>query len=318
MEVILEIQKGKQSTVLKMIDKNRKKFPKIQKLIKYDDDDSGIPRHIMVIYDDKYTLDYNKREQLKKKYLNLTNVLDATVIQITRMNKKNISKKRCHFIFDVDSTLTSGKHTIRDKIRSIFTKISDQGHRVYLASGRHETQLRKDMGYLNTERFGIAENGGIILGMGTDDHLVLGNRTEPDKVLLYMKMHCKKITEDMPQGFRITEVIFNAKITQSKFLNYVKKSKANVSVLSSKNSYHVAKKNINKGYALERLRHELKFGDNDIVIGVGDSDLDIPMFKESDHAFAVGNASLNAKKHAENLERSHADGIEEMYTRLFV
>ncbi len=88
-------------------------------------------------------------------------------------------------------------------------------------------------------------------------------------------------------------------------------------VLASKNAYHVTKKHINKGSALERLRTELRFGDYDIIVGVGDSDLDISLFKESDYKFAVGNASPDAKKAATPLKGNYVDGVVEMYEKYF-
>ncbi len=317
MEVILKVKRGKATSVIAEIKKHSRKFTKIKHLKKYNDFERPSITYVVVTYSDDHLLSDKGANQLKKKYESLSNVTDITVNQAINAFKENISDKNCHFVFDVDSTLTKGRGTIQNKVRNIFAQMNASGHRVYLASGRNEAQLRQDMDNFNTERFGIAENGGIIIGMGSDGHLILGNRTEPDKVLQYMKKHCKKITEDVVQGIRITERIFDAVIKESKFLNYVKKSNANVEVLASKNSYHVVKKKINKGYALERLSTELRFGNDDVVIGVGDSDLDVPLFGESVYKFAVGNASPKAKKTAIFLSENYADGVQEMYQKWF-
>ena len=133
-----------------------------------------------------------------------------------------------------------------------------------------------------------------------------------------MKTKCRKIKEDIRQGMRLTERIFLATINEEKFRKYVEKSKAKVDILAGKNSYHVTKKKIDKGFALEKLKAKIRFGKNDIIIGVGDSDLDIPLFKEADYSFIVGNGSKKAKKYAVNLKGNYVDGIKEIQCGLFV
>ncbi|RNJ79806.1 MAG: HAD family phosphatase [Nitrosopumilus sp. B06] len=293
------------------IKRNKRKFPKMTKSKKYH------PSRIIVCYPDDYFLNTKNAEKLQKKYGSLPNVVEAKINQAVKGFKSNISTKSCHFFFDVDSTLTEGDGVIQNKVRGIFAQMKNDECRVYLASGRDVDQLGKDIKDLGAERRAIAENGGILIGVGPDGQKNIGNKKHPDTVSAYMRQHCKKIKEDIGQGVRETERIFKATIPEKKFLEYVKKSRANVSVLASKNSYHVTEKNINKGHALERLKNHLKFGTHDLVIAVGDSDLDVPMMKKSHHAFAVGNASLKARRAGIHLGRNYADGVEEMYERWF-
>lgn len=311
MEILLKVKKGKENALINII-KNKRKL--CNKLLKVEKNNES---YIIAHYEADYFIDDRQKDGLKKMYEKLPEVVTVTINQATDRNMGNITIKNCHFIFDVDSTLTSGRGTIQNKICNIFENMKNDGYRIYLASGRCMDQLREDMQNLKTERYGIAENGGILLGLGRDGYLAIGDRKEPDKVLAYMKGNCKKIKEDIPQGMRLTERIFKRNIPKSEFLKYVKKSKIKVAVGTSQDAYHVTKKKIDKGHALERLRTYLKLGDNDVVIGVGDSNLDVPLFKEADAAFAVGNASDDAKRNATVLDGKYADGIEEMYEKYF-
>ena len=307
LEAILQVKKGKENAVIKKINENRRSFPKIRKVEKYNDN------HVIVFYPEDYFLSEDAINQLQKKFQCLDNIVQVSINQPNKDFKKNISTKHCHFIFDVDSTLTTGRGTIQHKVRDIFNDMKDDGHRIYLASGRSMEQLRQDIMNFKTEQYGIAENGGILLGFGKDGYLVIGDRTNPDKISVYMKQKCKKIKEDIEQGMRLTEKIFKATVPEPTFLKYVKRSKIKVNVLASKNSYHVAQDKVNKGFALEKLKTKLRFGFSDLVIGIGDSGLDIPLLEESDYGFVVGNASQKAKGAGIVLGKSYADGVKEMY-----
>lgn len=312
LEIFLTVQNNKRNAVICNIKKKKRSFPRIQNIETYNSN------YIVVSYPSNYILDNVQKNRLKKRYELLPDVDSVALPNVINDLDENMSTKNFHFVFDVDSTLTTGRGTIQNMVRGIFRKMKESGHRIYLASGRSEPQLRQDMKDFNTECYGIAENGGILIGMGHDGHLLVGDRTEPDKVLLYMKQNCNTVKEDIDQGMRLTERIFTHTISTNRFLSYVRKSRARVDVLASKNAYHVTKKQINKGFALERLRTELRFGDNDKVVGVGDSDLDVPLFQESDYSFAVGNSSPNAKRAAKNhLGRNYADGVAEMYEKCF-
>ena len=318
LEVVLEIKKGKGAVIIKEIEECKRKFLNFQKLERYAEHQNNTKHFVLVTYGVDHLLSHNDVEKLKTRYAKINNVQCVTINQATNEFRSNISTKNCHFVFDVDSTLTTGRGTIQNKVRNIFNKMKDDdSHRVYLASGRSMGQLRQDMTDFQTEDYGIAENGGILLSFGRDGYLLISDRVEPDKVLHYMKTNRIKIKEDIEQGFRLTERIFHADVPAKQFLEYVEKSGAKVTVLASKTSFHVTKEKIDKGFALEKLRTKLRLGYDDVIIGVGDSDLDISLLKESDYKFAVGNASRRTKSVAVNLRGDFADGIKEMYEQWF-
>lgn len=308
------------------LDKNAKNDQILTKIKKFRDcstiNDTG--DHIVftlknpLLINDKITI-----TKIEKKYGGVPGVKKVIVSPVKDNQSEltnQVKHKNFHCFFDIDSTLTKGDGVINKKIRVIFDKMkNDNGMRIYFVSGRSIPQIIKNMDEFDTEPYGIAENGGVIIGVGINGELVFGDRTEPDVLDAYIKSHCPEIKEDIRQGYRKTERIYlqTSKITEKKFCDYVKKSNAIVGFQSSINSYHISKKNINKGTAVDKLTCELRFGPNDITIAVGDADMDESMIKNAEVGFAVGNATAKAWVAADiPLTYEHDKGIEEMYNKL--
>ncbi len=230
---------------------------------------------------------------------------------------RGIRDKSLHCFFDIDGTLTRGSSIINRKIRTIFGRMKKaSGMRIYFASGRSIPRLEKDMKSFQTEPYGIAENGGVIIGLGSEE--TPGDRTQPDVLNSYILRNCRTVREDIDQGFRKTERIYLQESVSRRQMNgYVRKSKAKVDIHPSKNSYHVSAKGINKGSAIEKLTTEMRFGPDDFVVVVGDADMDVPMLQASDLGLAVGNASSAVISEADiALTGKHEKGIAEMYGEL--
>ncbi len=315
LQIRLAARSGSLNKLVSAIVDNRSRFPNVQEIVRCRALGSG-KSYVIVTYRHGYAPSAAGIAKITSAYMDLGCVADATVIGTPDKFAATRFGNTLHFFFDVDSTLTEGNCLILNKVRKTFKKMVRDGHRIYLVSGRHADQLRPDAKSLGIEPLGIAENGGLITLPSPSERITLGDRSEPDEVLHYMIIHCPKVREDVSQAMRITERIFLRGVSETKFREYVKKSKANVDVLSSKTSYHVAKRGVNKGSALEELKARLKFGKYDIAVGVGDSDLDVPMFEKSNWSFAVHNASSRAKKAATVvLEGSYGDGVAEIYDR---
>lgn len=309
MKIYLDVNKRNKNRVRKQIEKFR--------TIDYINDVSN--RLIVILKKPVAFEDKNTIKQLQKKFNipGVTNVIVSPIKKDRGGSSLKIKHKNCHCFFDIDSTLTKGDGNITSNIQNIFKKMKADGFRIYFASGRQIADVQKDMKDFGTEKLGIAENGGIILGMGPQGEYVHGDRTQPDKLDAYLKRNCKTIKEDIEQGFRRTERIYLDKIPLQKLKKYKKASKAKVEILASKTAYHVSKMKINKGSAIGKLKTYMNFGPNDIVVSIGDADMDIPMFNESELSYVVGNGSKNALKEAKfPLEKEHDEGIEEFYNEL--
>lgn len=308
------------------LEKNANKDQIIKKISRFKDTsnvyDAG--NNLVVHLNNSLSID-NKQavRKIEKKYklLGIKTVI-VSPVKVIPESPINIQYKNLHCFFDIDSTLTKGNGVINKRIREIFEDMKNNNNmRIYFVSGRNIPQIRKDMTEFDTEPYSIAENGGVLIGVGRDGDLLFGDRKEPDAADIYLKSRCPNIKEDIGQGFRKTERIYlqTSKVSRKKFDEYVTKSKAKVEVQASKNSYHVSKKAINKGSAVEKLTCELRFGRNDIVVAVGDADMDESMIKNAQIGFAVGNASPAALKAADvQLTYEHDKGIKEMYDELLI
>ena len=315
LQIRLTARAGSLDKLVAAVVNNRRRFPNVQEIARCKAL-GNTKSYAIVTYRSGYAPSAASMAKIANAYMDLGCVAEAMVIGTPGDSADTTFRNALHLFFDVDSTLTEGNSLILNKVRKTFRKMIRDGHRIYLVSGRHTDQVKTDIETLGAEPYGIAENGGIITLASPSGRIKLGDRSEPDEVLRYMKINCRRVREDIPQAMRITERIFIKGVPEAKFREYVKKSKARVDVLSSKTSYHVAKRGVNKGSALEKMRAHLELGEYDVVVGVGDSDLDVPMFEKSDCSFAVHNASRRAKKAAAVvLEGSYGDGVAEIYDR---
>ena len=280
---------------------------------------TSVTSNQIVIKLDKQPTSKSRIRILEDTFKKIRGVLLVTYIPLylnikdTSLNE-SLRTNRCRFVFDIDSTLTrGGPGTIHHKIEDVFNKMVEKGIRIYLATGRSMPDLNKLIKEYPVEKYPIAENGGILLGFGPDNYLEFGNKTEPNKVLEYLQVKYQ-IPEDMAQGERLTEVIFLQKnVTLKRIAQAIKARKAKVDIHASKNSFHISKRGINKGSAMLELGKRLHWN-NQMIIAVGDADMDIPMFKNADYSFAVGNASKGAKRAASKvLKGKYEQGIKEIY-----
>lgn len=169
----------------------------------------------------------------------------------------------------------------------------------------------------------IAENGGIILhGFAPGSEQRFGSKDEPTKVRDFLFENNDGVKLDMNQGIRITEIIIlKSKTLTKQNIDYaIKQTKADAQVLASKTSFHISKKGINKGTAIDELAAFLELGD-EITVAVGDSELDIPMFEVTDRGFAPSNASIEIKDMKKNrptiMSKEYFEGVIEMYNNFF-
>ncbi len=311
MKIILEVPKSKQTGVIKRISDFKE-----TNFIRQTDDKIIVQLKNPVPFEDKGEI-----RKVETKY-NVEGV-DKVIISPVKAEKGSseikIKRKRCHCFFDIDSTLTKGDGTINAKVRTVFDEMKDNGFHIYFVSGRNIPTVRGDMNDFGTEPYGIAENGGVIIGLGKDGEYLHGDRTEPDKVLAYLFSNCNGVKEDIKQGFRKTEVILQNNVDEDKIRNYIKKSKAMVDCHASKTAYHITEYKKNKGTAVEKLISELRLKPNslDVIMAIGDADMDVPLLEMATYSFAVGNASDKALASADVwLENSFADGIVELHEKL--
>ena len=321
MRFYLKVQSDKQKQVLEKIRRLRK--PKIVAMTPNEDD-------TIIIRTKPFASDHT--DEIKKftnkleKFPSIDSVSPGPIFREKNELENNIFSRTCHFFFDIDSTLTRYTGTINKKVKPLLKTMGENNNYLYLASGRSHTQIMEDMKKLEyVEDYAIAENGGIILrGYAPDTECRFGSKGEPLRVLDTLKKNYNDgIRIDKEQGIRLTEIILlqTSVLTKQDIENTIKEIGADAQVLSSKNSFHISKKGVDKGSALEKLTSYLDLG-NDLTIAVGDSELDVPMFKATDYGFAPNNASeeicsMNEKRPI-IMSKTYFEGVIEMYEKYFI
>lgn len=268
--------------------------------------------HCVVIQHNKIHISKTMEEEIKKscgriKHVRSVSVMNTPVAAFRAMHKD----RDCRFVFDIDSTLTEGKPGILARqVKSALNKLGSAGYWIHFATGRGDGDLRDIIHESRTEPQGIAENGGILVLSRTGVEK-MGDRTGPDKAYKCLKKAHPRLIQDMEQHSRITErIIKKTGLTRKQCEKCTRKYK--VTVIASQDAYHLVAKGVDKGSALRKLIYMRNWND-DFIVAVGDSDLDIPMFKSADASFAVANASPGAKEHASVvLDRPYAAGVEQM------
>lgn len=237
------------------------------------------------------------------------------------IDKEKDTNKIKHIFFDIDSTITHRPTSIiYREMKDKFARFTDKAT-VYFCTGRDKKQVIDLIKRYGTSPRGIAEAGGIIIGSTRLDNERNGDRREPDKLWSFIKENYPKARTDEKQQSHETEVILKQNtITKSELKQAIKKSKAEVESHATKNTYHITAKGIDKGTAILYLTgaDELDFGERHKLYSVGDSDLDIPMFKVTNRSYAVKNADDVVKKAADViLTMDGVNGIDEIYDDMF-
>ena len=317
LEIILRTNKTFQKSVIGKINRNKRTYSHIKKITPHYDPLKN--SFYVILNHNKLTVEKEEEAKFIKKYLKLDHVSNVSIVQTVPSKFKNTIRGNtdCHFFFDIDSTLTPGQPGIPGKkVKTIFENLKKQEFWIHFASGRRDGDVQDYIVDYDTEPQAIAENGGlIILSKTLMDYN--GNINKPDEAFKKLKKKFgSKIHQDTSQGSRVTERIIKNNISQDDCKNCVKN--LGVKLLASKTAYHIVEKHVDKGTAIRKLAKIRKWGDDVLIIGVGDSELDVPMFKESNFSFAVNNASNKCKDAAsETLSNSFLEGIEEMYETWF-
>ena len=227
-----------------------------------------------------------------------------------------------YLFFDIDSTLThTGVASLNKNVKDIFEKFMAQNCTIIFCTGRSLMDVKKLIKQYHTSPYGIAENGGMIVNSSSIVNEKFGDRTNSDKLIKYLSNKGIKYKIDKNQQSRRTEnILLRNSITKSSLLKHTKNSKLEVEIHTSKNTYHISKKGINKGTAISYLTSpdELDLGKEHETIAMGDSGLDIPMFEFCDISYAVSNADKSVKTKADYILDTEApNSIEELYDKLF-
>lgn len=235
------------------------------------------------------------------------------------------TNKHYNVFVDIDSTVTdSHRGNINRNVSHIFAKMRDQNTSVFFCTGRSDKTVRELIKLYHTSEYGIAEAGGIVVGATSERY---GDITEPDKFIKYLIDHDISYKLDGNQLDRKTEyVIKSASVDEVEFKVVLKKFESVIECHQTKNTMHITAKGVNKGTAIDYLMGADNLNKNpdiNILVAVGDSELDFPMFQRCNIAYLVSPPNSNiiklAKKKKIGVKRLNPapHAIEELYKELY-
>jgi len=297
---------------------NQIKKIKVAKIISINRQENTIP----ISYPDAYVNETKKLKRIQRIFSKIRGIVKIQIFPIkteitqklsvkkkekkkqpkpTRKSKEN--HKIYSFFLDIDKTITEESSSLVDtRARFMFKIMRELGHNIFLASGRSGDRVSKLIKDLETTEAGIGENGSVIMGLDNAVLNRLGDKRVCDAVvekLRNIKKYEKKIRVE--PSLKLAEaVIFkdNHHIDQlEKCINSKR-----VHLTATENYIHIDSARVDKGEAVEKLRERYPIPRNR-VISMGDSDLDIPLFKASKISVAVGDASEEVRAAAKFKER---------------
>ncbi len=188
------------------------------------------------------------------------------------------------------------------------------GHNVVLVSGRSSIE-----GYLlsvfgGLTRIAVGENGGCITD-GPNNHQLLVNKNECKSAFDYLQTKLDNVKEK-PVFPRMTEIVLERTFDIDEGRKILNDDGINVKLSDSMYAYHINSKNVDKGQGFAEVMKKLSITKDD-VIAIGDSETDLPLFKQASLSIALGNSSDFVKSKATmNVQGNSGDGVIEALQKI--
>ncbi len=215
---------------------------------------------------------------------------------------------------DVDGTITDEDNSV--DLDAVFTikNVTKMGLRPIFITGRSLWEAYSLTAFIGLERIGAAENGGVIFYRSPHNVLLLGDLAEPTRALEALSKELDiTIRNTMP---RFTEITLERPVDINLANEILEKNGIRARALDSGYAVHLVNDTVNKGIALERIMKLLQVSRNETA-SIGDSVIDIPMFKASSISFAVSNSSEYVKKEASYVTSGRSGkGVVEAISKL--
>lgn len=211
-------------------------------------------------------------------------------------------------VVDVDGTLTNRQGLLHLKAVKYIRKVEKIGIPVLLASGNALPIVKGLAGYIGCSGAVIAEDGGVV--EYKENIILLGNREEPLKFLSELKKIVGKVDESFTNRYRHVDIAIK-RTMDKKILIKVLSNFPNLKLVDSGYAYHVHDIYVDKGRALLRACEMMNVNPKK-VIAIGDSELDIPMFRVAGYSVALANASIVVKNEANyTTKKGYGEGFVE-------
>ncbi len=213
------------------------------------------------------------------------------------------------FAVDVDGTITEDGGVISLDAAYALRWLEKMNYRVILVSGRSAWEAYALSVYLGTTKVVVGENGGVIATSPLDMTLL----ADISYSLMAYDYLSKKISNVKKKLVfpRFTEIVLERTFNIDEGRRILDESGIPVTINDSKYGYHLTHKSVNKAVGLKLAVKHLGI-DTSKIVAVGDSEIDIPMFKICGYSVALGNSPDSLKDEASfSVNLSMGDGLVE-------
>ena len=203
------------------------------------------------------------------------------------------------FAIDIDGTITlNGNGALNLDALAKLRYLAKLGYKVIFVTGRSSLEAYILSVYGGTTQIAIGENGGVITTSPVE-HKLLANKDNCLKGFDLLIRSIKGVSQK-PVFPRMTEIVLERTFELNEGNKILRENELDLKIVDSNYAFHINEVKINKGFGLAFLLKDLNI-DFDQVVAIGDSETDIPMFKQSKFSFTFENSDENVRKSATHI-----------------
>ena len=203
------------------------------------------------------------------------------------------------FAIDIDGTLTlNGSGALNLDALAKLRFLVKLGYKVIFVTGRSSLEAYILSVYGGTTQIAIGENGGVITTSPVE-HKLLANKDNCLKGFDLLVRSIKGVSQK-PVYPRMTEIVLERTFELNEGNKILRENELDLKIVDSNYAFHINEFKINKGFGLDFLLKDLNI-DFDEVVAIGDSETDIPMFKQSKFSFTFESSGENVRKSATHI-----------------
>ncbi|MDN5845119.1 MAG: phosphoglycolate phosphatase [Candidatus Nitrosocosmicus sp.] len=203
------------------------------------------------------------------------------------------------FAIDIDGTLTlNGNGALNLDALAKLRYLVKLGYKVIFVTGRSSLEAYTLSVFGGTTQIAIGENGGVIT-TSPIEHELLANKENCLKGFDLLSKSMKGVRQK-PVFPRMTEIVLEREFDINEGNKILIENNMDLTIVDSNYAFHINEVKINKGFGLAFLLKKLKI-DFDEVVAIGDSETDIPMFKQSKFSVTFESSEENVRESATHL-----------------
>ena len=203
------------------------------------------------------------------------------------------------FAVDVDGTLTEDGR-IDFKAMELLRWLADSGFKVILVSGRSVWELLTLASLGGLTKLVVAENGGVV-ALSPTKLVMLADKYEVLKGYDYLSERIEgvRLRETFP---RLTELVLERTFDLSLGNRLLEEAGFELKLRDSNYAYHLESSKVDKGKGLLKALKHLG-ADGEEFVAIGDSDVDVDMFRVCGRSVAMENGTEGAKRAADYVAK---------------